>query len=61
MHKGSGLNFFRTTSGIQSGPDSFDESRFIVTFLTILGVILCSFILVLKRKTGKEIPKSLRV
>ena len=42
---------------IQSGPDAFDESRFIMTLLTILGVteILCSFRLVLEGKTGKEI------
>ena len=35
-------------------------SRFIVTFLTILGVIemLCSFRLVLEGKTGKETPES---
>ena len=34
-----------------------------MTFLTILGVteILCSFKLVLERKTGKEIPESLRL
>ena len=34
-----------------------------MTFLTILGVteILCSFRLVLKRKTGKELPESSRV
>ena len=34
-----------------------------MTFLTILGVaeILCSFSLVLKGKTGKEIPKSSRL
>ena len=33
-----------------------------MTFLTILGAteILCSFILVLERKTGKEIPESSR-
>ena len=37
--------FFSTTTGIQSGPDTFDESRYIVTFLTILGFMekLCSF------------------
>ena len=47
--------FFRTTTGIQSGPDAFDESRFVITFLTILGIkeILCSFRLVLEGKTGK--------
>ena len=38
------------------------ESRFVMTFLTILGVmdILCSFRLVLEGKTGKEIPESSR-
>ena len=60
--KSSGSQFFRTTTGIQSGPDTFDESRFVMTFLTILGVmdILCSFRLVLEGKTGKEIPESSR-
>ena len=34
-----------------------------MTFLTILGVIeiLCSFRLVLEKKTGKEIPESSRL
>ena len=34
-----------------------------MTFLTILEVteILCSFIVVLERKTGKEIPESSRL
>ena len=63
MYESSGSQFFRTTTGIQSGPDTFDESRFLMTFLTILGVteILCSFRLVLERKTGKEIPESSRL
>ena len=41
----------------------FDESRFIMTFLTILGVMetLSSFRLVLEEKTGKEMPESLRL
>ena len=58
----SGSQFFRTTTGIQSGPDAFDESRFVMTFLTISGVmeILCSCRLVLEGKTGKEIPESSR-
>ena len=45
---------FRTTTGIQSWPDTFDESRFIMTFLTILGVteIQRSFRLVIEGKTG---------
>ena len=62
MYESSGLQFFRTTTGIQSGPDAFGESRFFMTFLTILGVmdILCSFKLVLEGKTGKEIPESSR-
>ena len=34
----SGSQFFRTTPGIQSGPKAFDESRFVMTFLTILEV-----------------------
>ena len=39
-----------------------DESRFVMTFLTILGVmeILCSFRLVPEGKPGKEIPGSSR-
>ena len=63
MYEGSGSQFFRTTTGIQSGPDNFAESTFVMTFSTILGVteILCSFRLVLDRKTGKEIPESSRL
>ena len=63
MYESSGSQFFTTTTGIQSGPDAFDESRFVVTFLTILGAmeILCSFRLVLEGKTGKEIPESSRL
>ena len=63
MYESSGSQFFRTTTGIQSGPDAFDEPRFFKTFLTILGVveILCSFRLLLEGKTGKEIPESSRL
>ena len=52
--------FFRTTTGIQSRPDAFDESNLVMTFLTILGVteILCSFSLVLEGKIGQAIPES---
>ena len=39
IYESSGSQFFRTTSGIQTGPDTFHESRFIMTFLTIFGVI----------------------
>ena len=63
MYESSGSQFYRTTTGIKSGPDAFDESRFIMTFLTILGVmeILCNLRLVLEGKTGKEIPESSRL
>ena len=63
MLESSGSQFLRTTTGIQSGPDAFDKSRFIMTFLTILGVteILSSFKLVLEGKAGKEIPESSRL
>ena len=56
MYESSGPHFFRATTGRQSGPDAFDDSRFVMTFLTILGVleILCSFTLVLKWKTNKK-------
>ena len=44
-YESSGSQFFCTTTGLQSGPDAFEESRFVMTFLTILEVteILCSF------------------
>ena len=62
MLESSGLQFFRTTTGIQSGSDAFHESRFVMTFLTIFGVAkICIFRLVLKGKTGKEIPESSRL
>ena len=63
MKESSGSQFFRTISGIQSGPDPFDRSRFIMTLLAIFGVmeILCSFKLVLEGKTSKEIPESSRL
>ena len=54
IYKSSGSQFFRTTTGIQSGPVAFDESRFFMTFLTILGVTeICTFRSVLEEKPGK--------
>ena len=55
--------YLRITTGIRSGPDAFDESRFVMTSLAILWVtqILCSFRLVLEGETGKEIPQPLRL
>ena len=64
MYENSSSQIFRTTTGIQSPPGTFDKSRFIMTFLTILGVtemFLCSFELVLEGKTDKEIPESSRL
>ena len=63
MYEGSSLNFFRTTTGLQSGPDIFDELRFVMTFLTILGVkqILYSLKIVLEGKVGKGMLKSSRL
>ena len=65
MYESSGSQFFRTTTGIQSGPNAFHEPlmRFVMTFLTILRVteILSSFRLVLEGKTGKEIFESSRL
>ena len=60
MYESSSSQFFRTTTGIQSGPEAFDESRFAMTFLAILEVteILCSVRLVIEQKIGKEIPES---
>ena len=62
MYESLGSQFLRTTTGIQSGPDTFDESRFVITFLTILGVteILWSFRLVPEKKNVKEKLESSR-
>ena len=48
--------FNRTTTGIQSGPHTSDLSRFVMTVLTIMGVmeILCSFRLLLEGKAVKR-------
>ena len=40
MYESSGSQFFRTTTGMQSGPDNLDESRFVMTFLAIFGNIM---------------------
>ena len=63
IYESSGLQFFRTTTGTQSGPNIFDKSRFGTIFLTILRdtEILYSFRLVLEWKTSKQIPESSRL
>ena len=50
-------------TGIQSGPDIFDESSLFMTFLTNLEVkkTLYIFWLVLEGKSGKEVPESSRI
>ena len=60
IYKSSGSQFLRTTTRTQSRPDAFDKSRFIMTFLTILGFTetLYSFRLVLEETTGKGISDS---
>ena len=60
MYESSGSEFFRTTTELQSDPDAFDKSRFVMTFLTIFKVVegLYSLRLVLEGKTGKKIPES---
>ena len=60
MYETSGSQFFRTTTGIQSGLGTFGKSRLVMTILTNLGVteILYNFILVLEGETGKEITES---
>ena len=51
MYESSGSQFFRTTTGIQSGLDAFDVSRLVMTFLTIMrDTEICSFKLVLQGK-----------
>ena len=63
MFESSGSQFSRTTTEIHSGSHAYDESRFVMTFLTTLGImeILCSFRLVLEGKIDKEISDSSRL
>ena len=48
MYETLGSQFFRTTTAIQSGPETFEESRLVMSFSNNLAVIgkLCSFRLV---------------
>ena len=38
IYESSGIHFFKTTTGILLGQDTFDKSRLVMTFLTNLGV-----------------------
>ena len=57
MYESSGLQFFRPKAEIQLGPDTFDASRCVMTFSTILEVreILCSVRLILEGKIGTNL------
>ena len=63
MYESPGSHFSKITTGIHSVPDTFDEFKVSCDLLAILWVteILYSFRLVLKGKTGKEIPESSRL
>ena len=63
MYENSKPEFFRTTTGIQSGPDVFDKSKLIMTFILNFNVTITlrNFRLVLEEKAGKEIPESSRL
>ena len=59
ISESSDSQFFRTTTDIQLGPNVFDESRFIMTFLTILGVrdILQEIVKVIKIRILRKVFK----
>ena len=52
MSESSSSLFLRTTAGIQSGTDAFEEINWLWSYLQMLRVkgILCSFRLVLEKK-----------
>ena len=60
MYKSSDSQIFRTTTGIQLGPDTFNKSKLVMTFLTNLGdtEILHRFKSVIEGKTGRLSPNS---
>ena len=59
IYESSGFQFFRTTTGIQSGSNAFGKSKLVAIFLanTRLTTILCSFRLFLEGKSGKQVPE----
>ena len=63
LYESSGSHLFRTTTAIQSGQGALEQSKFVMTFPTNLEVteILCSFLLVLEGKAGKEISELSRI
>ena len=61
MYESLDSQFFRTITGIQSGPDALDESRFVITLTILVVTEICSFRLILHGKIGKEVPESSRL
>ena len=60
--KAQGLQFFRTTTRIQSGPGAFGKSRLVMTFFNLkITETLCNSRLVLEGKTGQEITELSRL
>ena len=59
MYESSDSQFYRTTTGINSGQD-FDESMFVMTFFTNLETagILCSFTVVVSKRKVVEMHES---
>ena len=60
MYERSGSQFFRTTTEIQSGPDAFDESRFVHDLFNHLwsyGNIM-QFQISSRRENSSEMPES---
>ena len=60
MYESLGSQFFRTDTVIESGPNAFDESRLVMTYLRVKGT-LYSFRLVLEGKAGKVVTTSSRL
>ena len=60
LYESPSSHIFRTNTGIQPEPDKFDKLKLVTTFLPNLRVtkISCSFMLVLEREAGKDIPES---
>ena len=63
MYESSSSQLFRTTTGIQSGPDTFGKSMFAMTFKNHIGSYrnIMQFQISPKRENSKEIPKSSRL
>ena len=62
MYESSGLHVLLTTTGAQLGPGSFDESRLVMTLISLrVTGIQGIFKLAQKEKANKRIPESSRL